>query len=96
MPGLANFAGVLHGNSENPELLSMEQEITGHPGLCEAYGRAPEWLRKHGDIHVNDMPRPLLDPRTGELTHVELVTEAHRGFQPGLTLTHVTFVPATE
>ena len=91
MPALANFAGVLHRAPENPDLLSLEQEIIDRPELREAYGVAPRWLRKHGDIHVSQMPRPLLDPRTGKVTSFQLVTEAHHGYQRGLT--HVTFVP---
>lgn len=94
MPALANFAGVLHRSPENPQLLGMELEITGRPALREAYRLAPRWLREHGDIHVNDMPRPLRDPRTGRLNHVQLVTEAHHGYQRGTGLTHVTFVPS--
>lgn len=91
MPALANFIKAWQQHPADPKLLAIQQGIRRRPALRRAYEVTPDWIHHSGDIHVNSSARPLLDPRTGKLGHVHVVTEGHHGYQP-LALTHVTFV----
>ncbi|MGW6458071.1 MmyB family transcriptional regulator [Streptomyces sp. NPDC055078] len=95
MPALVNFSATLQTRPEDRRLLTIEREIKTHPTLRRAYRQAPTWLRRHGDMHIDSRPRPVRDPRTQQLTHVHVITEAHQGYQP-MTLQRATFIfPST-
>jgi transcriptional regulator with XRE-family HTH domain len=92
MPALANFRAVLQQRPGDPHLQTIERQISRRALTRRAYEALPDWIQRSGDLHVNtSTPRPIWDPRCGELRYVHIVTEAHQGYQP-LTLTRATFV----
>ncbi|WP_406301165.1 helix-turn-helix domain-containing protein [Streptomyces sp. NBC_00885] len=93
MHALANFSAALEQHPDDENLLMIEREIARRPGLRKMYAATPAWIFQCGDIHTHPSPRPFRDPRTDELTTVQVVTQGHRGYQP-FTLTHVSFIVA--
>lgn len=91
MPALAYYLGLLQRRPNDRKLLALEEEIKALPRIRLAYEETPEWIVQKGDMHVDSSPRSLVDPRTGKLTRMHLITESHPGHPD---LTHVTYVPS--
>ncbi|MFF3400371.1 hypothetical protein ACFYW6_17800 [Streptomyces sp. NPDC002659] len=93
MPSLANLAATLQQQSADERLLAIERDINSRPDLRRAYRDAPRWIVEHSDIPVNADPRPIRDPRTGEMASVQIVIEAHQSYQ-AMTLQRSTMILA--
>lgn len=91
MPALAHFAATLQQRPTDERLLAIERDINNRPAVQRAYGQAPRWIVEHSDIAINADPRPVRDPRTGKMTCVHIITEAHQGYQ-ATTLLRSTWV----
>lgn len=90
MPAFAAFAAVKQQIPNDPQILDMEEGIGRRSGLLRAYRSTPDWIREHNDLHVNSEARPFVHPELG-LTDVQLLTEAHLGWQP-VGVTRTTFI----